>query len=82
MMCLTQFRGKGINQYHITVRCKGLSYLVKGAELFAIAGEGKHPIDTVHQAADLQAIVVSTLTRAGAVACPYHVAITALDAVM
>lgn len=69
---------------HSSQHCKRWwkGYLVKGAELFAIAGEGKHTTDTVHLTADLQAVVVPPLPRAGALTCPYHVAITALDAVI
>lgn len=56
------------------------SYLIVGAEIFSIGGEGQQSIGSVHQTANLQAIVVTTLPWTGALSCPHHITVATLDA--
>lgn len=55
-------------------------YLVVHAELFSIGCEGQQTVCCVHQAADLQAVIVPALSWAAALSSPHHVAVTALYA--
>ncbi len=55
-------------------------YLVEGAELFSVGGEGEEAVGSIHQTADLQPVITAALTGIDALAAPNHVAVTALDA--
>lgn len=56
------------------------THLIVRAQFLAVGSERQQPAGSVHHAADLQAIIVTSLPGTHALACTHHVAVAAFDA--